>query len=239
MLEFLPIIGSVIDNIFGDNRQEDAQNFSAQQYATRYQTQTKDMIAAGLNPMLSVSQGAGASPTSQANTPGNNFTMATGQMLQNKVLEAQARKTNAEANVTEQYGTQQAEATLNQTLQSTGLTAAQTTQVKAQTDNIIAELANIKDTNMKIRRAAELMFQQANLAYQQQLTETQRYEVVKAQIGQVLSQARLNLATTEKTDAQTKLIGFDIQAAQALDNLGRTSKELTPIIDIMRLFLRR
>jgi hypothetical protein len=44
-----------------------AQNntWSAQQYATRYQTQVKDMQAAGLNPMLSYNTGAGAAPTAQ------------------------------------------------------------------------------------------------------------------------------------------------------------------------------
>lgn len=39
--------------------------WSAQQYANRYQTMTKDMSSAGLNPMLAYSQSAGASPTAQ------------------------------------------------------------------------------------------------------------------------------------------------------------------------------
>lgn len=40
--------------------------WSAAQYASRYQTMTSDMQAAGLNPMLAYSQSAGASPTAQA-----------------------------------------------------------------------------------------------------------------------------------------------------------------------------
>lgn len=46
--------------------QANAQAFSAQQYASRYQTTVKDLQAAGLNPMLAVSQGPGSAPVGQA-----------------------------------------------------------------------------------------------------------------------------------------------------------------------------
>lgn len=39
--------------------------WSAQQYATRYQTQVKDLEAAGLNPMLAYMQSPGSAPTAQ------------------------------------------------------------------------------------------------------------------------------------------------------------------------------
>jgi HSP90 family molecular chaperone len=216
--------GSLLDNMFAKNRQEDAQAFSAQQYATRYQTQTEDMKKAGLNPMLSVSQGAGTSPQSSAATPGSNFTSALDK-AQMEVLTSQARKNNAEATITEDVGLDQAKATLNQTLQNTGLTAAQIQKVNAETENAIAQLQNIKDENLKIKRAAELLYQQANLASQQQLSETQKYEVLKAQAKLIV--------------AQTGLANLDIQAANALDNLGRTSQQLKPIVDMLRVFLRK
>lgn len=216
--------GSFLDNLFAKNRQEDAQAFSAQQYATRYQTQTEDMKKAGLNPMLSVSQGAGSSPQSSAATPGSNFTSALDK-AQMEVLTSQARKNNAEATITEDVGMDQAKATLNQTLQNTGLTAAQIQKVNAETENAIAQLQNIKDENLKIKRAAELLYQQANLASQQQLSETQKYDVLKAQAKLIV--------------AQTGLANLDIQAANALDNLGRTSQQLKPIVDILRVFLRK
>jgi len=216
--------GSFLDNMFAKNRQEDAQAFSAQQYATRYQTQTEDMKKAGLNPMLSVSQGAGSSPQSSAATPGSNFTSALDK-AQMEVLTSQARKNNAEATITEDVGMDQAKATLNQTLQNTGLTAAQIQKVNAETENAIAQLQNIKDENLKIKRAAELLYQQANLASQQQLSETQKYDVLKAQAKLIV--------------AQTGLANLDIQAANALDNLGRTPQQLKPIVDILRVFLRK
>ena len=37
------MLGAILDILGAKNRQEDAQAFSAQQYATRYQTQTEDM----------------------------------------------------------------------------------------------------------------------------------------------------------------------------------------------------
>jgi DNA-binding HxlR family transcriptional regulator len=40
--------------------------WSAQQYATRYQTQVADLKAAGLNPMLAYSQSPGSAPSAQA-----------------------------------------------------------------------------------------------------------------------------------------------------------------------------
>jgi len=43
----------------------EANAFAAQQYATRYQTTVKDLTAAGLNPMLAYSQGAGSAPSGQ------------------------------------------------------------------------------------------------------------------------------------------------------------------------------
>jgi hypothetical protein len=47
-------------------RQAEANAFNAQQYSTRYQVTVKDLIEAGLNPMLAYGQGPGTAPTGQA-----------------------------------------------------------------------------------------------------------------------------------------------------------------------------
>ena len=64
------VIGGVADIIGQDSTNQTNQNlanqanaFSAQQYATRYQTTVKDLQAAGLNPMLAYGQGAGSPPS--------------------------------------------------------------------------------------------------------------------------------------------------------------------------------
>jgi len=64
------IIGGAM-NIFGGeqrnqanrNAADSANAFSAQQFATRYQTTVKDLEAAGLNPMLAYGQGGGSPPS--------------------------------------------------------------------------------------------------------------------------------------------------------------------------------
>lgn len=56
------VLGALDKNRAQQDASNSAQAFSAQQYATRYQTQVKDMEAAGLNPMLSYSQSPGGGP---------------------------------------------------------------------------------------------------------------------------------------------------------------------------------
>jgi hypothetical protein len=61
----LGFIGAERANASREQIAQDANAFSAQQYANRYQTTVKDIEAAGLNPMLAYSQGAGSAPTGQ------------------------------------------------------------------------------------------------------------------------------------------------------------------------------
>lgn len=226
---------SAIGSFLGGERRNAAQaeqaaqanQFSAEQYASRYQTTVKDMQAAGLNPMLAYSQGPGTSPTGQQASIQDSVTPAIGQFNQYKVnsataenLQASARKLNAEANVTEQFGVKQAEADYQRTLAATGLSTSQAAKVMAETDNAIAQLNNIRSENERIKRATQLLYEQSNLTFQQQLSETQRYDMLKAQ-------AKLMIA-------QTGLANLDIDAAKALDNIGRESAQLKPIADILR-----
>jgi hypothetical protein len=57
------LVGTNMQNQAAWDRAQSAQNFSAEQYATRYQTTVKDLQTSGLNPMLAYSQGPGTSPT--------------------------------------------------------------------------------------------------------------------------------------------------------------------------------
>jgi len=59
----LSLLGGILTNQSNQDIADDANAFNAQQYATRYQTSVKDLIAAGLNPMLAYSQGPGQAPT--------------------------------------------------------------------------------------------------------------------------------------------------------------------------------
>jgi hypothetical protein len=62
----MSLLGGILGNQARRDEAQSAQGFSAEQYAHRYQTQVKDLQAAGLSPMLAYSQGPGASPTGVA-----------------------------------------------------------------------------------------------------------------------------------------------------------------------------
>lgn len=103
-------------NTAAQQRQDQANAFNAQQYATRYQTTVKDLEAAGLNPMLAYGQGAGApiaanaAPVQMA-APRVNALASAGQAYRSaaynaaqiKLADEQVQATNAQ---TEVYRTQ-------------------------------------------------------------------------------------------------------------------------------------
>lgn len=242
---FLSLVGGERRNAAQAEQAQAANAFSAQQFATRYQTTVKDMAAAGLNPMLAYSQGGGSPPSGQQaqmtdtlSPAVESFNRVRSTAAQNAVqdaqvrtYDAQARKTNAEAAVIEQYGINQAEANLNQTLANTGLSAAQIAKVNSETENNIATLKNIPLEGERLRRMAEMLFNQSNLMFQQQLTETQRYDLLKAQ-------ASLYIAQTGLAKADTQLKDLDIDAALKVENFGRQYKQIEPIIELIKFLIK-
>ena len=79
-----------------------ANAFSAQQFATRYQTTTKDMEAAGLNPMLAYSQGGGSPPTgqqAQIENPMSSALESYHQSKQRDLIASQVQNVNEDTNV--------------------------------------------------------------------------------------------------------------------------------------------
>lgn len=225
------VAGGVLNNYFAGQRQEDSQDFSAQQFATRYQTTVKDMQQAGLNPMLAYSQGGGNAPTSSAASAsgvenlGSVITQSKMTDAQVANVEAQTRLANAQAAAAEATAVEQARANLEKTLGEIGLNAAQSAKVQSETQNNIAQLNNIKSENDRIIRASEMLYQQANLLYQQQLTETQRERLLRVQASKYASEAALNQ--------------LDLDAANKLENSGRLGREIKPFFDMLRSVMRK
>jgi len=78
--------------------------WSAAQYASRYQTMTKDLQAAGLNPMLAYSQSPGASPSAQQvqfQNPTNSALDAYHKSSERDVMAAQIQNVTADTAVKE------------------------------------------------------------------------------------------------------------------------------------------
>lgn len=224
-------VGGVLNNYFAGQRQDDAQDFSAKQFATRYQTTVQDMQKAGLNPMLAYSQGGGNAPTSSAASAsgfeslGSTINQAKLTSAQVDNIEAQTRLANAQAAAAEATALPQAQATLEKTLGEVGLTASQNAKVQSETQNNIAQLNNIKSENERIMRASEMLYQQANLLSQQQLTEIQRERVLRAQAAKYVSETALN--------------NLDLDAADKLENSGRLGREVKPFFDMIRSLIRK
>ena len=217
------LVSGLLNNSAAADRQSAAQDFSAQQYATRYQTTVKDMESAGLNPMLAYGGISGSSPTSSAassaGTPdlGSSFSQARMNSAQVANVAADTENKKAQADLIQAQAAQ-AWASAGQSNANVGL-------IGANIDKIKAELENIPKEGVRLDRLAELLYQQANLTSQQQLTETQRFEQAKA--------------TVQKLRSETKLLEFDVDAASSMGNFGRVTKEVKPFLDILRSVLRK
>jgi hypothetical protein len=225
-------VTSALSGFFGQNkadeRQESANAFSAQQFATRYQTTVKDMQAAGLNPMLAYSQGGGTPPSSaiaSANMPdvGASLTQAKMATAQVANIEADTKNKVAQADLIAGQAAQ-AWATAGQANANVGLINQTVEKVKAEIDKIKGD-TNFA-TQQDILKQTAWMLQQQGVMYQEK--------------GMSEGQSRaLMQQTIRKLGTEIDLNKLNIDAAKALDNIGRISKELQPIAEMMKIFLLR
>jgi hypothetical protein len=102
-------------------------NWSAQQFATRYQTTVKDLQAAGLNPMLAYGQGGGTPPSAQSVPARQNLGSEIMSGASNAIQAKNAATTNA-------------------------LLRAQINKTDEEADNIASQTVNNRDTNPNIKQ---------------------------------------------------------------------------------------
>jgi len=164
--------------------------WSAQQYATRYQTTVKDLQAAGLSPMLAYSQGAGTAPVAQQTHPMQNA-------MGNAVESFNKARTTSSAVQLQAEQAEQARATTDQLKSQVGLTNAQTAKVMADTAvsteqaNLVAQdVAKRKLEQPQVEAATKAYLGQANASAAQAAQAYKTIEQLTENIGKIKEEAR-------------------------------------------------
>jgi len=181
--------GAAAANFFGqqstnqDNADIAAANnaWSAAQYASRYQTMTKDLQAAGLNPMLAYSQSPGSAPTAQQVQFQNPMSAATQGYQSVRGTEASSTRDYASAS--------QAESSIK--------------QIDATVDKIKEETKNIPTEGERLRFAIQLLAEQAAKTAQEGQTQTVIRKQLEATIGKLKAETQLlgfDISAVEKMD---------------------------------------
>ena len=214
--ELLSLGGNLLNNYFAGERQEDAQQFSAQQFATRYQTTVKDLQAAGLSPMLAYQQGGGSPPSSSAASAAGGADLGMVH-LQSKMNAAQVANVEADTE-NKRDSSALIQAQIAETLASAQGKGEMVSQIQATTNKINEEIKNIKSENIRIEATIHNLAEHTALLREQGKTESVR----RAQIMGVIEQLRLsNLITSADYDAMVKS-----------NFVGRLAREVKPIGDM-------
>ncbi|UOF82701.1 pilot protein [Microviridae sp.] len=239
------------NNRAASQRQDDAQSFSAQQYATRYQTTVKDMESAGLNPMLAYGQGAGNSPTSSA-ASSSGYGDGGATLNQSRLASAQVANIAADtANKQAQADNIQADTQLKRS--SASLNVANTTKSGADADLSRASISNLEFSSKQSAANTEYLNQQASRVAAEIKNipkEGNRLDALVRTLGaeyeNILARTHNVQTATEqlkwlavKTMHESDLAGLDVQAAQGLGNIGREAGQLKPVVDVIRSLLRK
>lgn len=239
------LVGGVLSFLGGKNRNDSqerqaaaANEFSAEQFASRYQTTTRDMQAAGLNPMLAYSQGGGVAPTGQQAQIQDTVTPAVQKYNEYKINSAQVANINADTeNKQAQSANIEADTVLKRAQSylvaaQEGLAGASADQSRAQTSylefqakKISEELKNIPKEGNRLDALVK------NLGQEYKLLLEKTHNTVQA------TQQLKWLAT--KAMLESDLLGLDVKAAEDMSNLGRYSKEGKIVLDVLRELRRK
>lgn len=228
-------IGGGIDaNNARQDSAEAANQFSAEQYATRYQTQVKDMQAAGLNPMLAYMQSPGSSPVGQQYQVSNIAEGAANAYSSASNVERAGRKIEAETeNVDADTVKKRAERYLVEA--QTSLSNASADQARAtvnkleyESRRISEEIKNIPLEGDRLVALVENLGASTKLIGLQASTERERANQMKW------------LAV--KTLVESDLLTLDRDVQMKLHNLGKVSQQWKPLVEmilgIVRTFWR-
>jgi len=231
MFEWLTApIASTVSGVLGYSAQEETNkanqanaqaqmDFQERMSNSAYQRQVKDMESAGLNPMLAYVKGGGASSPSGSMatyqnpaTSGVQAALGTAQVAN---TQASTRQTSAQTDYLTGVQTDLSFAELKKVEQATDMIKAQIDQIKGDT--------HFETQQNKLKATAYMIKQQGDNYQEQGMTTGKQRAVMEETIANL------------KKDGQLK--DLDLKAAKAFDNFGRTSKELLPVIEVMKSIL--
>lgn len=200
----LSLVGGLYGNQQSAASAQAAQQFSADQFATRYQTTVKDLEAAGLSPMLAYSQGGGSPPTGVSYQAQNPFA-GVSSAYQSGVAGSAQHEQNP-------FVQGQLSASASQAEAAAKLQNETVAKIKAEVENTSSDTERLKAVVTNLAASTDLL---------------------KAQGATQAQQSAFLLASAKKLVQETDLVKFDVQAAKDAGNLGRTMGQYKPIFDVL------
>jgi len=220
----LSFLGGERRNSAQADQAQQANAFSAQQFATRYQTTMADMRAAGLNPMLAYMQGGGSPPSGQQATMFDTISPAVSAYYSSQLADANTNLSNSSA---AQADAQQRliDSTVEKTRQEVINLRTDNDRSKAvietlreQYQNLVKEGYNLTETGNVLRATVDKLRASVPLINEQ---------TILAQIQQLLESNRAELSAQ------------DVRAGASFGELGKTVGALEPFLRLIWSAFRR
>lgn len=200
-----------------------SRDWSERMSSTTYQRTMKDMLQAGLNPMLAYSNGGSSVPTGASASfatsidPSGSYVTSSRQAA---AAESQAESASRNADSSQ---IQAISAFKNaNTIAAKAEWEIKLTQIN--TDKVLSEIRNIDTDTEKVRRMSEMLYQQSELMKSQNINEKERLSVLQR--------------TAEKLKTEIDLNTLDIDAALKFDNFGREAAQYKPLLDLLKFVFR-
>lgn len=209
------LVGGILGNRSRADQATAANEFSANQFATRYQTTVKDMQAAGLNPMLAYSQGASGQPSGQQ------------AVMQDYISPAVSAYQNSNQDLKDAAQAELNAATAAQARKNIELINETVTKTKQEVENLKTD----KDRNDAVIKNLGQQF--LNLQDEGKNLKTQN-DVLRKSVEKMIAEIPSITKETLLIDVNQKLANLEYDAAKKTSNIGREFKQIQPMLELLK-----